>query len=77
MKEIPQELKSLRSENLERVLWKDIKVGNIVYLYATYEGKQYGCGPFQVISTKERCLRRMTYPVHFFHYPEELYRLKI
>ena len=77
MGEYPTTLKSLKDEELTKVHWKDVKDGNIIYLFATHEGKSYGTGPFCVISAKERKLTRCDSNRWFMHYPEELYRLKI
>ena len=75
MVDIPAKLQTLNEEQLQRCLWNTIKEGQIVYLYAIHEGKQYGCGPFQVIDPEKRILRNQYSGTDFRHYPEELYRL--
>jgi len=70
-------VKTLQDEELRPVLWKNVREGNIVYLYAQHEGKKYGCGPFQVVEADKRILKRIDSCRPFIHYPEELYRLKI
>ena len=70
-------MKTLKNEELRKVLWKNVKDGNIVYLYAEHEGKKYGCGPFQVVNVANRVLRRTDSMRTFIHYPEEVYCLAI
>jgi len=70
-------MKALDGTELTKVLWKDIRDGDIVYLYATHQGKEYGIGPFRVVSKNRRALCRVDSKRNFLNYPEELYRIKI
>ena len=71
----PSNLKTLQGEDLVHRNWSDVKVGQIVYLYATHESKEYGYGPFRVLDVKARRLVRTDSRRDFIHCPEHLYRL--
>jgi len=67
---------TLNHEPLQKVAWEDVSDGDTVYLYAKHEGKEYGCGPFKVVSASDRQLTRVGSCRWFFHYPEELYEIE-
>lgn len=76
MKTLPRTLLTLNEETVEKYLWKNIREGDIVYLYTSHEGKEYACGPFRIISSQKRELARCDSMRSFIHFSEELYRLK-
>lgn len=73
----PSKLETVKGEKVHKVLWKNVRTGNIVYLYAFHEGKEYAAGPFRVLDPDKRILTRVDSKRSFFHVPEELYRLDI
>ena len=64
-----------KDQPLYHVPWSSVKDGDTVYLYAMHDGKEYGCGPFDVLDARHRRLTRCDSFRPFFHYPEELYKI--
>lgn len=72
----PPALKTLKGEDASWTSWSDIRVGMIVYIYATHNQKEYAAGPFIVTDSASREMRRKDSFRTFIHWPEEIYRLK-